>query len=69
MSKFTIGDDPTVVYDTSEIKTANLYQPIIRKSVGWYKIGDGIYYGLYTKPNWFHRKMVRIILGWIWEDN
>ena len=35
---------------------------------------DGIkkrqYVGCYvnTKPNWFHRLMARLLLGWKWED-
>lgn len=25
-------------------------------------------YWVKTKPNWFHRQMARLLLGWKWED-
>jgi hypothetical protein len=38
--------------------------------VGGYHMGGpmGIRFSLYRKPNWFHRKMVQLILGWKWVD-
>ena len=43
------------------------------KYVGGYKIGSGengcILFTLSTKPKWFHRKMVKLCLGWEWVDN
>jgi hypothetical protein len=23
----------------------------------------------YSKPNWFHRKMMQVVLGWKWKDD
>jgi len=39
--------------------------------VGCYKIGgeQGLHIYLATKPNWFHRKMIKLCLGWEWVDN
>lgn len=40
------------------------------KDVGGYRMGGahGVVFMLRTKPNWFHRLGVRLVLGWIWED-
>jgi hypothetical protein len=40
--------------------------------VGGYKIGNGVstlQFNFLTKPNWFHRKMMKLCLGWKWVDN
>jgi len=39
--------------------------------VGSWEIGkgSGIYFSTLKKPNWFHRKMIHLILGWVWHDN
>ena len=41
------------------------------KYVGKWEIGKGnrLYFSTLKKPNWFHRKMTQLILGWIWHDN
>jgi len=38
--------------------------------VGMYEVGkdSGTWFSLLKKPNWFHRTMVRLILGWVWKD-
>ena len=38
--------------------------------VGKWEIGkgSGTYFCTLKKPNWFHRKMTHLILGWIWHD-
>ena len=50
--------------------TLTVSQP---KHVGGYKIGSGengcILFTLLTKPKWFHRKMMKLCLGWEWVDN
>ena len=39
--------------------------------VGKWEIGkgSGISFSTLKKPNWFHRKMTHLILGWVWHDN
>jgi hypothetical protein len=39
--------------------------------VGCYKIGgeQGLHFYLTIKPKWFHRKMMKLCLGWEWIDN
>lgn len=36
--------------------------------VGNYKVDQYLGFTLIKKPNWFHRKMVELILGWKWEE-
>jgi len=40
-------------------------------TVGRYSIGGGKKFSIYLdkKPNWLHRKCMKIFLGWTWEDN
>jgi len=49
--------------------SSSFYNPF--KYVGTYELGkdSGTYFSLLKKPNWFHRTMVRLILGWVWKDN
>jgi len=44
--------------------------PNLPKYVGMYEIGKdtGTWFSLLKKPNWFHRKMAWLLLGWIWKD-
>lgn len=35
---------------------------------GFYKIPGGFSFALANRPNWFNRLMVRLLLGWRWED-
>lgn len=39
-----------------------------RTPVGYWRIGQLLTIAMYHKPNWFHRKMHKLILGWEWED-
>lgn len=41
------------------------------KYVGGYRLGDSpgyIQFNLTYKPNWLHRKCMKIFLGWQWID-
>jgi len=40
------------------------------KYVGCYCLGgkNGFCISFEKKPNWFHRTMMRVCLGWIWTD-
>ena len=39
--------------------------------VGSWTIGGngGLSINLAKKPNWIHRKMTILLLGWVWRDN
>jgi len=38
------------------------------KPVGGYTIVQGFVITTVKKPNWFHRTMCKLILGWEWRD-
>ena len=40
------------------------------KYVGNWEIGkgSGLNFSTFKKPNWFHRKITQLILGWVWND-
>ena len=42
----------------------------VPKYVGNWEIGKGnrLFFSTLKKPNWFHRKMTHLILGWVWHD-
>ena len=44
---------------------------ITNKNVGSYFMGNGKGFHIYLekKPNWLHRKCMKLFLGWTWEDN
>ena len=52
------------IYDIPEIN-----QIATPKYVGMYKVDRFFSFSLAKKPNWFHRKMVKLILGWEWQDD
>ena len=37
-------------------------------SAGSFKFGGNCFFHAAVKPNWFHRKMVLLLLGWEWVD-
>lgn len=42
----------------------------IPAAVGYWVISDSIMWGVYKKhPNWFHRKITKLILGWDYKKN
>ncbi len=55
----------------AEIKTYTYKQTEeIKKHdhVGKWIISSSFHVRVQTKPNWFHRLMARILLGWKWEN-
>jgi hypothetical protein len=45
--------------------TLNFTQP---KNVGKYVVNKEVHFNFTHKPNWFHRKMTYLLLGWEWKD-
>jgi hypothetical protein len=43
----------------------------VPNTVGRYSIGGGKKFSIFLdkKPNWLHRKCMKLFLGWTWEDN
>jgi hypothetical protein len=42
---------------------------IMPKYIGGYTIVEGFVVSTVKKPNWFHRTMCKLILGWEWRDS
>ena len=72
MSKFNTTKDWVKVPlpDPTPRRYNNLTSLTLPKYVGKWEIGkgSGLYFSTLKKPNWFHRKMTQLILGWIWHD-
>ena len=51
-------------YDTNTL-TLSLQLP---KTVGCWRISGDFHVHVSKHPNWFHRKMTKLLLGWEWVD-
>jgi hypothetical protein len=58
----------TLANDYSHVSLATIQTPTY---VGGYRLGGvyGVTFNFTFKPNWFHRTMMRLCLGWEWIDN
>ena len=60
--------EETVTVDLVDVQT--IFTP--PKVVGGYRLGKNeisyIQVSLTYKPNWFHRQMMKLCLGWYWYD-
>ena len=58
----------TLANDYSHVPLATIQTPTY---VGGYGLGGeyGVTFNFTFKPNWFHRTMMRLCLGWEWIDN
>lgn len=63
LSNLYAGDGITIGHGIT-IGRAKLDFP---KSAGYWII-NGNYQAIWTKPNWFHKKMTKLLLGWEFED-
>jgi hypothetical protein len=36
--------------------------------VGCWRISGDFHVHVSERPNWFHRKMTKLLLGWVWID-
>lgn len=57
-------EDTNLTISDEEARKFRLHFPTL---VGVYKL-DTISFGLTYKPSWFHRKMMKLCLGWEWVD-
>lgn len=44
-----------------------LYNP--PPPVGYICLSPNFKIAMTKKPNWFHRKMIHLTFGWVWENN
>ena len=50
-------------------KRPALATDLMPKYAGGYTIVEGFVISTVKKPNWFHRTMCKLILGWEWRDS
>lgn len=51
--------------DTSLLVNKDINHTLkVKNSVGYYVIDSNFFIEVTKKPNWFHRTMIRLILGW-----
>ncbi len=65
-------DDTSWKLGTNDtISVNNNYSVIIQPplTVGKYIMNEHLHFHFEKKPNWFHRKMTYLLLGWKWEDS
>jgi len=41
----------------------------VSKDVGYWKVSGSLHFCVTERPSWFHRKMTKFLLGWIWVDS
>lgn len=41
---------------------------LVPKTVGCWRINGNFHVHVAERPSWFHRKMTKLLLGWIWVD-
>lgn len=46
----------------------NIHKLNIPKPVGQYCINKELFVQFQSRPSWFHRKMTKLFLGWVWKD-
>ena len=58
----------TLTNDYSHVPLATIQTPTY---VGGYRLGGeyGVTFNFTYKPNWFHRTMIKLCLGWEWIDD
>ncbi len=58
----------TLTNDYSHVPLATIQTPTY---VGGYRLGReyGVTFNFTYKPNWFHRTMMKLCLGWEWIDD
>lgn len=52
-----------ITYSNKDIDEINWFP-----CVGKWVITQSFHVRVTTKPNWLHRSMARLLLGWQWED-
>jgi hypothetical protein len=50
----------TLYGSTSKVEVPN--------TVGCWRMNGNFHVYVTEKPNWFHRKMTKLLLGWVWID-
>jgi hypothetical protein len=62
--------DNLVTVKASTTQEPSLHVVTVPNHVGYYCLGGNIGFciAFAKKPNWFHRTMMKVCLGWEWKD-
>ena len=69
--EYSLDSQGTTSYSATPVDWDRGYTLLeLPKVAGYYKIGGSPFckFAISPKPCWFHRTMMRICLGWVWED-
>ena len=57
----------TTVASNQSLSTLTEFRPN-KDSVGYWKVSPELHYYVSKEPNWFVKKMTKIVLGWEWGN-
>ena len=60
--------DLTAHWDVSNVTDMVGSTFTVPKPIGNYTMNRELHFNFAHKPNWFHRKMTYLLLGWEWKD-
>ena len=66
---FSKESDPLEYPDDMIIEFRNGIFVKLPKYKGYYSINNNLRISFEKKPNWFHRIMTRLLLGWRWKND
>lgn len=55
-------------YDSNTL-TLSGFRVQVPKTVGCWRISGDFHVHVSERPNWFHRRMTKLLLGWTWQDS
>ena len=56
-------------YDDPNTLTLSGFRVQLHKTVGCWRISGDFHVYVSERPNWFHRRMTKLLLGWTWQDS
>lgn len=57
------GESFAVGYDDNTLTLSGINIP---RDAGYWKVSGNLHFCVEEKPSWFHRKMMKLLLGWEW---
>lgn len=56
-------------YDDPNTLTLSGFRVQLPKTAGCWRISGDFRVHVSERPNWFHRRMTKLLLGWTWQDS
>lgn len=67
--KITENNIGTPITSASPTLTLSSYTISLPKHVGYWVISGSFNIHVVKRPNWLHRRMAEVLLGWTWKDS